>query len=148
MSKMKNHRTLLCVSIVVMMAMAVVLTQCRDGRAQAQQTAAPSEAQPVAPSVAELQPRKSDGAGMYELLTPQNSALILIDHQPQMAFGVQSIDRQTLLNNVTGLAKSSKVFNVPTILTTVAEKTFSGPIFPQIKEVYPDLAIIDRTSMN
>src|SRR5438046_3121612 len=41
--------------------------------------------------------------GAYELITPQNSMLVLIDHQPQMAFGVQSIDRQTLLNNVTGL---------------------------------------------
>lgn len=83
-----------------------------------------------------------------ELLTPQNSALILIDHQPQMAFGVQSIDRQSLLNNVTGLAKAGKVFKVPVVLTTVAEKTFSGPIFPQIKEVFPDQPTIDRTSMN
>jgi nicotinamidase-related amidase len=87
-------------------------------------------------------------AGAYELLTPQNSALILIDHQPQMAFGVQSIDRQALLNNVVGLAKAGKAFNIPTVLTTVAEKTFSGPMFPQIREVFPDLKPIDRTSMN
>jgi nicotinamidase-related amidase len=86
--------------------------------------------------------------GAYQLLTPQNSALILIDHQPQMAFGVQSIDRQMLLNNVVGLAKAGKAFKIPTVLTTVAEKTFSGPIFPQIKEVFPEIKPVDRTSMN
>ena len=82
------------------------------------------------------------------ILTPQNSAVILIDHQPQMAFAVQSIDRTLLVNNVTGLAKAAKVFNVPTVLTSVAEKSFSGPIFPEVQAVFPDLTPIDRTSMN
>lgn len=82
------------------------------------------------------------------LITPENSALILIDHQPQMSFGVQSIDRQTLINNVTGLAKAARVFDVPTILTTVAAKSFSGEIFPEIQDVFPDIEPIDRTSMN
>jgi len=82
------------------------------------------------------------------LLTPQNSAVILIDHQPQMAFGVASIDRQTLINNVVGLAKAAKIFNVPTILTTVAAKTFSGELFPEIQEIFPGQQPIDRTSMN
>jgi len=82
------------------------------------------------------------------LVTPQNSALILIDHQPQMSFGVQSIDRQTLINKVTGLAKSARVFNVPTVLTTVAAKSFSGEIFPEIQAVFPDIEPVDRTSMN
>lgn len=54
-----------------------------------------------------------------EVLTPQNSQLIFIDQQPQMAFGVQSIDRQVLKNNVVALAKAAKVFNIPTIITTV-----------------------------
>ena len=54
-----------------------------------------------------------------EVLTPQNSQLIFIDHQPQMAFGVQSIDRQVLKNNTVALAKAAKVFNIPTIVTTV-----------------------------
>jgi nicotinamidase-related amidase len=85
---------------------------------------------------------------IHTLITPQNSALILIDHQPQMSFGVQSIDRQMLINNVTGLAKAAKVFDVPTVLTTVAAKSFSGEIFPEIQSVFPDLAPIDRTSMN
>src|SRR5437764_11101239 len=85
---------------------------------------------------------------IHNLITPQNCAVILIDHQPQMAFGVQSIDRQTLVNNVVGLAKAAKVFQVPTILTTVAAKSFSGPLFPDIQAVFPDSKPIDRTSMN
>lgn len=82
------------------------------------------------------------------LLTPQNCAVVLIDHQPQMAFGVQSIDRQSLINNVSGLALAAKIFNVPTVITSVAAKTFSGPIWKEITDVHPDVAIIDRTSMN
>lgn len=82
------------------------------------------------------------------LLTPQNSVLILIDHQPQMAFATKSIDIVELRNNVTGLAKTAKVFGVPTILTTVAEKSFSGPLFPEVQAVFPDIKPIDRTTMN
>lgn len=65
------------------------------------------------------------------MLTPENSTLILIDFQPQMTFGVASIDRQTLMNNVMLLAKSAKTFNVPTILTTVETQSFSGYFWPQ-----------------
>lgn len=83
-----------------------------------------------------------------ELLSPDNSALILIDHEPQMVFGVASMDRQLLINNVEALAKSAKAFNVPTILTTVAAKSFSGSIIPEIQRVFPDKMPIDRTSMN
>jgi nicotinamidase-related amidase len=85
---------------------------------------------------------------IHSLITPDNCALVLIDHQPQMAFGVQSIDRQTLINNVVGLGKAAKTFNVPTVLTSVAAKTFSGAIFPELQEVFPELEPIDRTSMN
>ncbi len=84
----------------------------------------------------------------HELLTPENSTLLLIDHQPQMIFGVHSHDRQALRNNVEALAKSAKVFGVPTTLTTVAAKSFSGPLIPEIKNVFPDNTIYDRTSMN
>ena len=87
-------------------------------------------------------------ASLSSLLTPDNCAVILIDHQPQMAFGVQSIDRQTLVNNTVGLAKAAKIFNVPTILTTVAAKSFSGEIWPDIQAVFPDTRPIDRTTMN
>ena len=65
-----------------------------------------------------------------ELLTPKNSQLIIIDHQPQMAFGVQSVDRQALKNNVVALAKAAKVFNVPTTITTVETESFSGHHLP------------------
>ena len=85
---------------------------------------------------------------IHSLLTPDNCTLIMIDFQPQMAFAVKSIDGQTLINNAEGLAKAAKIFNVPTILTTVAEKSFSGPFFPQIKKVFPDQHMIDRTTMN
>lgn len=83
-----------------------------------------------------------------ELLTPQNSTLLIIDHQPQMAFGVVSIDRQTLKNNVVALLKSAKVFKVPTILTTVETESFSGYMWPEILEVFPDHDVLERTSMN
>lgn len=83
-----------------------------------------------------------------KLLTSQNSALILIDHQPQMAFATHSIDTLALINNVTGLAKAAKVFKVPTILTTVASKSFSGPLFPAVQAVFPEQKPIDRTTMN
>jgi len=83
-----------------------------------------------------------------EVLTPQNSQLIVIDHQPQMAFGVQSIDRQTLKNNVVALAKAAKVFNVPTTITTVETLGFSGYAYPELLDVFPDKPVLERTSMN
>lgn len=83
-----------------------------------------------------------------ELLTPNNCVLALIDHQPQMFFGVESADRETIINNVTGLAKAAKIFKVPTILTTVAAKTFSGPLISQVQSVFPNQKPIDRTTMN
>ena len=83
-----------------------------------------------------------------ELLNPTNSALILIDHQPQMAFGVQSIDRQQLKNNTVALAKSAKIFNVPTIYTSVETESFSGYIWPELLAVHPENKPIERSSMN
>jgi len=83
-----------------------------------------------------------------DLLTPQNSQLIIIDQQPQMAFGVQSIDRQTLKNNVVALAKAAKIFKVPTTITTVETESFSGHTYPELLAVLPDNKIVERTSMN
>lgn len=83
-----------------------------------------------------------------EVITPENSQLIIIDHQPQMAFGVQSMDRQQLKNNVVGLVKSAKVFDVPTIITTVETDSFSGYTYPEILDVLPDAPLLERTSMN
>ncbi|HRK41849.1 MAG TPA: hydrolase [Gemmobacter sp.] len=83
-----------------------------------------------------------------DVLTPLNSQLIFIDHQPQMAFGVQSIDRQTLKNNVVGLARAAAIYNIPTVITTVETDSFSGHTFPELLDVFPDAPLLERTSMN
>jgi hypothetical protein len=83
-----------------------------------------------------------------EVLTPANCQLIFIDHQPQMAFGVRSIDRQTLKNNVVGLARAAKVFGIPTTITTVETESFSGHTYPELLDVFPDTPLLERTSMN
>ncbi|MDP2698546.1 hydrolase [Thalassospira sp.] len=83
-----------------------------------------------------------------ELLTPKNSQLIFIDHQPQMAFGVQSIDRQVLKNNTVGLAKAARIFNIPTTITTVETESFSGHTYPELLAVFPEAPLLERTSMN
>ncbi len=85
---------------------------------------------------------------IHSLLTPDNCTVIFIDHQPQMTFGVANIDRQTLFNNVMMLAKSARAFKVPTILTTVETQGFSGPMWPQLLDVFPEHKPIERTSMN
>ena len=83
-----------------------------------------------------------------DLLTPDNCQLIFIDHQPQMAFGVQSIDRQVLKNNVVALAKSARLFEIPTVITTVETESFSGHTYPELLEVFPQHPLLERTSMN
>lgn len=83
-----------------------------------------------------------------ELLNPSNCTVIFIDHQPQMAFGVASMDRQQLVNNTLGLAKAAKAFAVPTILTTVETASFSGQMWPQLLDLFPEQEPIERTSMN
>jgi nicotinamidase-related amidase len=82
------------------------------------------------------------------LLDPTNCVLLMIDFQSQMAFATVSISGQELINNSVALAKAARVFNVPTILTTVAEKTFSGPVFQALREVLSEHRVIDRTTMN
>lgn len=85
-----------------------------------------------------------------DLLTPTNHALVLIDHESQMAFPVKSISIDELRNNAALVAGGSKIFNIPTLVTTVAEKSFSGPLFPEITTFYPasSTKYIDRTTMN
>jgi nicotinamidase-related amidase len=83
-----------------------------------------------------------------EVLTPDNCQIIFIDQQPQMAFGVQSIDRQVLKNNTVGLAKAAKVFNIPTTITTVETESFSGHTYPELLDVFPGKEILERSSMN
>lgn len=82
------------------------------------------------------------------LLSPTDHTLIMIDHQSQMAFATHSISATELRTNAALVARAAAGFGVSTILTTVAEKSFSGPIFDEIKSAFPDLPAIDRTSMN
>jgi nicotinamidase-related amidase len=82
------------------------------------------------------------------LITADNSAVVFIDHQPQMTFGVANIERQQLINNVVMLAKGAKEFGVPAILTAVETESFSGYVWPQLMDVFPGQQPIERTSMN
>jgi nicotinamidase-related amidase len=84
----------------------------------------------------------------HKLYTPEDSAVVFIDHQPQMTFGVANTDRATLINNVTLLAKAAKEFNIPAVLTSVETESFSGYVWPQLLDVFPGQAVIERTSMN
>lgn len=84
----------------------------------------------------------------HKLYTPEDSAVVFIDHQPQMLFGVANIDRATLINNVSLLAKVAKEFKVPAVLTAVETESFSGYIWPQLLDVFPGQAVVERTSMN
>jgi nicotinamidase-related amidase len=83
-----------------------------------------------------------------QLLSPKDHALIMIDFQSQMAFATHSIDAITLRNNAALVASAAASFKVPTILTTVAEKSFSGPMFSEVTDPFPGQALLDRTSMN
>ncbi|AHX13128.1 chloroperoxidase [Dyella jiangningensis] len=83
-----------------------------------------------------------------QLITPADHALILIDFQSQMSFATHSIDAITLRNNAALVAHAAASFKVPTILTTVAEKSFSGPMFSEVTDPFPGKALLDRTSMN
>ena len=84
----------------------------------------------------------------HKLYTPQDSAVVFIDQQPQMTFGVSSIDRALLVNNVTLLAKAAKEYGVPVIITAVETESFSGYLWPQLLDVFPGQPVIERTSMN
>ena len=82
------------------------------------------------------------------LLTPDNCVVALIDHQPQMTFGVGGVDRGSIINNTVALGKAARVFDVPVVLTTVETKSFSGNLWPQIRAVFPEQPAIERSSMN
>lgn len=85
--------------------------------------------------------------GLDSLLRPEDSVLVLIDHQPFQLLSLNSHDPQMVINNAAGLAKAAKGFGVPTILTSVIVKQ-GGAIFPQISSVFPDQEVIDRTLIN
>jgi nicotinamidase-related amidase len=85
--------------------------------------------------------------GLDSLLRPEDSVLVLIDHQPYQLANLNSHDPQAVVNASTALAKSAKVFGVPTILTSVVAAR-GGLLFPQITDVFPGQAVIDRTFIN
>ncbi|MBR0818610.1 hydrolase [Bradyrhizobium liaoningense] len=82
------------------------------------------------------------------LLSPNDHALILIDHQSQMAFNTKSIDITILRTNVAILAQAAKAFKVPTIITTISKDTFAGPLFSEITDAFPNAEVADRTTSN
>ena len=84
----------------------------------------------------------------HKLYTPQDSAIVFIDQQPQMLFGASNMDRAMLINNVTLIAKAAKEFKVPAVLTSVETESFSGYVWPQLLDVFPGQPVIERTSMN
>jgi nicotinamidase-related amidase len=84
-----------------------------------------------------------------QMITPSSCALALIDFQPAMFQGVQSHDRKVIVDNVQILARTAKLFGVPTVISTVAKDSFSGPFMPEVTEgVFPEHKVIDRTSIN
>jgi nicotinamidase-related amidase len=83
-----------------------------------------------------------------EFLTPQNCAVTLIDFQPAMYFGVQSHDRLTIMHNAAVIAKTAKLFKIPTLLSSVAKDSFSGPFDSVIADIFKGQEIVDRTAIN
>jgi len=94
-------------------------------------------------------PNNDPANASKELLNPTNHTLLMIDHESQMAFAVESQPIEELRNNTGLLSAAATLYKVPTIITTVAERSFSGPVFPEIKEYFPnEKEYIDRTTMN
>jgi nicotinamidase-related amidase len=91
---------------------------------------------------------KSNMSDVAALLTPQDCALVLIDQQAGLAFGVGSIDRQTLLGNIIALARTADVFGLPIVASTSASKVYSGPMMPAIRDAMPHVQPIERRNMN
>jgi nicotinamidase-related amidase len=86
--------------------------------------------------------------GLEALIQPDQCVLLLVDMQAGLGFGTESIPRQVLLNNAVALAQTAAAFNIPVIATTSASRVYSGPLFPQVQAVLPDLKSMERRSMN
>lgn len=92
-------------------------------------------------------PNNDPANASKELINPTNHVLLMIDHQSQMAFAVESQPIEELRNNTGLISATANLYEVPTVVTTVAEKSFSGPVFPEIREYFKD-GYIDRSTMN
>jgi hypothetical protein len=84
---------------------------------------------------------------MQDLLTPQNCALVLLDQQAGLQFGVQSMERQTLLNNSVALMETALAFALPMVISTSASKVYSGPLLPDLR-AGPGHPVLERRNMN
>jgi nicotinamidase-related amidase len=81
-------------------------------------------------------------------LTPNNCTVILMDYQSRYASTITSTDRDILIHNAVSLAKIARTFNIPTLLTTIEESSFGGPIFSRLQEIFPDQKPIDRATLS
>ncbi|MGH7970365.1 MAG: isochorismatase family protein [Limisphaerales bacterium] len=90
----------------------------------------------------------STGSTDKGLLTPQNCAVVFLDHQPQMLAAASDPERKELLESVLVLARATKIFGVPVILSVMECKEFAGQLVPQLVEQFPEHAPLKRTSMN
>jgi len=87
-------------------------------------------------------------SGSDVLLKPDECALLLVDFQAGLAFGVESTARQTLLNNAVALARTAIAFQVPVVASTSASRVYSGPMIPALQEALPSITPIERRNMN
>ena len=82
------------------------------------------------------------------LLKPEECAMLLVDFQAGLGFGVESMSRQVVLNNAVALARTATAFKVPVIASTSASRVYSGPLLPPLQEALPSVKAIERKSMN
>ncbi len=90
----------------------------------------------------------SNATRIYEPLTSENAALVLVDHQVGLMSGVRDYSIAELKHNVVGLAKSAKALKLPIVVTTTARDSMWGPTIPELVEALPGVQIIDRSSVN
>ena len=90
----------------------------------------------------------SNPTRIYEPLTSDNAALVLVDHQVGLISGVRDYPIAELKHNVVGLAKAAKALKLPIVVTTTARDSLWGPTFPELVEALPEAKIIDRSSVN
>jgi nicotinamidase-related amidase len=102
----------------------------------------------MATEVVTSSPAIRDQVGDH-LITPKNSALVVIDYQPSQIAAVRSMDRDLLLKNMVSTVKLARLFGVPIVHSTVNVKTGrSKPTLPELAELLGDYAPIDRTTLN
>ena len=84
-----------------------------------------------------------------DLLTPQNSALIIIDYQPIQVASIASMDHRTLVHNIVAVAKTAKLYGLPIVLSTVNVKTgINKPTIRPLQDILSDVETFDRTTIN